>query len=181
MPDASVDSFLANFQGGGARPNRYEVILTFPTLVTNPEATRKASFTCKAASLPASNMGEVAVPYMGREVKVAGDKTFDPWTVTIINDTDFSVRDTFERWVDRILGHVSNYAASGWENPNNYYANAVVRQFGRENNKVLKEYEISGLFPTQVGEISLGYDQNDSVEEFTVNFALNYWKSSTTT
>lgn len=180
MPNPSVNAFIANFQGGGARPNLYEVILTFPTLVSNPFATTKASFTCKAATIPASNIGSIDVPYMGRIVKVAGDKTFDDWTVTIINDTDFVVRDAFERWVDRINGHVSNVAAPGWENPSNYYANAIVRQLGRED-QVLKEYFVEGIFPTQVGEIQLGYDQNDQIEEFQVTFAVNYWTSRTTT
>jgi hypothetical protein len=180
MPNPSINSFIANFQGGGARPNRYEVILTFPALVANPFATTKASYTCKAASIPSSNMGAVDVPYMGRSVKVAGDKTFDDWNVTIINDTDFSVRDTFEQWVDRILGHERNASANGWENPSNYYANAVVRQLGREN-QVLKEYAVEGIFPTQVGDIQLGYDQNDQIEEFQVTFAVNYWTARTTT
>jgi hypothetical protein len=180
MPDPSINSFIANFQGGGARPNRYEVILTFPALVANPFATTKASYTCKASSIPSSNMGAVDVPYMGRAVKVAGDKTFDDCKFTIINDSDFSVRDTFERWVDRILGHDRNVAESGWENPSNYYANAVVRQLGREN-QVLKEYTVEGIFPTQVGDIQLGYDQNDQVEEFQVTFAVNYWSAATTT
>jgi hypothetical protein len=180
MPNPSINSFIANFHGGGARPNLYEVILTFPALVSNPFATLKASFTCKAATIPASNIGSIDVPYMGRVAKVAGDKTFDDWTVTVINDTDFSVRDTFERWLDRISGHESNVSATGWENPSNYYANAIVRQFGREH-QVLKEYFIEGMFPTQVGEIQLGYDQNDQIEEFQVTFAINYWISNNTT
>jgi hypothetical protein len=179
MPNLSVNSFIANFQGGGARPNLYEVILTFPSLVSNPFATLKASYTCKAATIPSSNMAAIDVPYMGRAVKVAGDKTFDDWTVTIINDTDFAVRDAFERWLDRINGHESNVAAFGWGNPSNYYANAVVRQMGREG-QYLKEYYVEGIFPTQVGEIQLGYDQNDQIEEFQVTFAVNYWSSYTT-
>lgn len=180
MPNPSVNNFIANFQGGGARPNLYEVILTFPNAVTNPFATLKASYTCKAATIPSSIIGAIDVPYMGRAIKVAGDKTFDDWTVTIINDTDFAVRDTFERWLDAINGHEKNYASQGFENPSNYYANAAVRQMGREN-QLLKEYFVEGIFPTNVGEIQLGFDQNNMVEEFQVTFAVNYWSSSATT
>lgn len=176
----SVTNFIANFQGGGARPNLYNVLLTFPPAVANSLSSVKAAFTCRAASLPASNLGMAVVPFMGRQVKLAGDKTFDDWTITIINDTDFSVRDSFERWMDYINGHVSNVAARGWGNPTNYFANAEVVQLDREDREV-KSYFFEGIFPINVSEIQLGYDQNDMVEEFTVTFAVNYWAARTTT
>jgi hypothetical protein len=176
----SVTEFIANFQGGGARPNLYNVILTFPLGIGSAQESRKASFTCRSASLPASNMGLVQVPYMGRQVKIAGDKTFDDWTITIINDSDFSVRDAFERWTDRISGHVGNVAAPGFGNPTRYFANAEVIQLDREDYEV-KSYFFEGIFPTSVSDIQMGFDQNDMVEEFTVTLAVNYWRAYTTT
>lgn len=177
---ASVNGFIANFQGGGARPNLYNVVLTFPPSLPAGLASVKASFTCKAASLPSSNMGMAQVPYMGRQVKLAGDKTFDDWTITIVNDTDFSVRDTFERWLDYINGHVSNVAFPGWGNPTNYFASAQVIQLDRED-RPIKSYSMDAIFPLNVSEIQLGFDQNDVVEEFSVTLAVNYWRSNTTT
>lgn len=175
----SVTEFIANFQGGGARPNLYNVSLQFPLGIASPFTSRKASFTCRSASLPSSNMGMAMIPYMGRQVKVAGDKTFDDWTITVINDTDFSVRNAFERWVDAINGHVSNLAAPGWSNPSRYYANAEVIQLDRED-RAIKNYIFEAIFPINLSEIQLGFDQNDMVEEFTVTLAVNYWRSNTT-
>ena len=142
--------------------------------------TRKASFTCTAASLPASNMGTAIVPYMGRQVKLAGDKTFDDWTITVVNDMDFSVRNTFERWIDQINGHVGNVAQPGWGNPTRYFANAEVIQMDRED-RPAKNYFFEAIFPINLSDIQLGFDQNDVVETFTVTLAVNYWRSSTTT
>lgn len=176
----SVSDFIANFQGGGARPNLYNVILTFPASIAAGLASVKASFTCKAASLPSSNMGIATAPFMGRHVKLAGDKTFDDWTITILNDTDFSIRNAFEMWIDRINGHLSNVSAPGWSNPVMYFANAEVIQLDREQNPI-KSYLFEGIWPTQLGEIQLGFDQNDMIEEFTVTLAVNYWTSNTTT
>lgn len=176
----SVSEFIANFQGGGARPNLYEVALTFPAGIGSPLDSRKASFTCKAASLPSSNTGLATVPYMGRQVKMAGDKIFDDWTIQIVNDTDFAVRDAFERWADAISGHQSNTAAAGFGNPSRYYADATVTQLDREH-RAIKSYTFEAIFPLNVSEITLGYDNNDIVEEFSVLFAVNYWSARTTT
>jgi len=102
---ASPLDFLANFQGGGFRPNRYQVILTFPAGVPNAlNAATKFGFTCKAAAIPSSQMGVAEIPYMGRQIKVPGDKTWDDWNVTVMLDTDFATRDVFETWHDLILG-----------------------------------------------------------------------------
>lgn len=175
-----VTDFVANFQGGGARPNLYNVIMTFPFGTTANTTATKLSYTCRTASLPSSNMGIAMVPYMGRQVKIAGDKVFDDWTITVVNDADFVVRDAFERWLDRINGHMSNIAARGWSNPLNYLARAEIIQLDRED-RDLKKYTMEGIFPTSVSEIQMGYDQNDMVEEFSVTLAVNYWSSDTTT
>lgn len=176
----SINEFIANFQGGGARPNLYDVTLTFPFGIASPNTSRKASFSCKAASLPSSTLSPIILPYMGREVKVAGDRTFDDWTITILNDTDFDVRDAFERWVDAIGGAVSNLASPGFSNPTRYYANAIVEQMTTEGVPV-KWYSMEGIFPINIAEIPLAYDANNQVEEFSVTLAVNYWVSTTTT
>lgn len=176
----SVNDFIANFQGGGARPNLYDVTLTFPIGIASPNTSRKASFLCKAAALPSSSVSPVVVPYMGRSVKLAGDREFDDWNIVILNDTDFSVRNAFEIWIDSIGGAVSNLADVGFSNPSRYYANALVEQKTSEGATV-KWYSMEGIFPTQLAEIPLGYDNNNTVEEFAVTLAVNYWVSNTTT
>lgn len=176
---ASVNGFIANFQGGGARPNLYNVVLTFPASLPVGLASVKAAFTCKAASLPSSNLGMAQVPFMGRAVKLAGDKVFDDWNISIINDTDFSVRNAFELWSNYINGNMGNVSAPGWGNPTNYFAYADVIQLDRED-RAIKSYRMEGLFPVNVGEIQLGFDQNDVIEEFPVTLACNYWRSNTT-
>lgn len=169
-----VSQFLANFKGGGTRANRYKVNLTFPSVIEAGGAAKKLSFTCKAASIPASIMGVAEAPYMGRNIKFAGDVEFENWTITVLNDTDFIVRDAFTKWVDRILGHESNIAISGWESPTNYMASGEVLQYGRED-QILKTYKVEGMFPVRVSEIELGYEQNNAIQEFTVEMALNWW------
>lgn len=177
---ASVYDFLANFRGGGARPNRYEVILTFPQGVPNAvAAATKIGFTCTAATIPSSNMGVIDVPYMGRQVKVPGDKIFDDWSVSVLIDNDFLGRSVFERWHDMLLGFRSNVAQPQMVNPINAYARAIVNQLDRADN-VIHTYEVEGMFPSQVGEITLGYDQNDQIMLQPVTFAINGWSSSVT-
>lgn len=177
MATMDVSTFISNFKGGGARANKYEVVMAFPA-VSSPASGvgEKLSFTCKAAQIPASNLGVAEVPYMGRMVKLAGDKTFDNWTITVLNDSDFLVRDTFEKWLNAMSEH---YANIGIENPADYYSDAEVHQLSVDG-KQLKSYKMVQCFPVALGEIELGYDNNDAVEEFTVELAFNWWESSTT-
>ncbi len=174
----SVANFLGNFQGGGLRPNRYRVVLSFPAIVGNFGAGQKIGFTCKAASIPATNQGVVEVPYMGRMVKLPGDKTFDDWSVTILLDNDLLGRGVFERWHDKMLAFDRNVAAS--VNPVDFMVDAEVRLLDRKD-QVIDIYTVRNMFPSQVGEITLGYDQNDAVAEQQVTFAINGWSSRETT
>lgn len=177
---ASISDFLANFQGGGFRPNRYNVVLTFPAGVPNALAAAvKTGFTCKAAAIPPSTMGVVEIPYMGRQAKVPGDKTWDDWNVSIFVDTDFITRGVFETWHDLILGFQNNTAAPGFANPVNAFASAQVQALDRYDN-IIQTYDVQGMWPTNVGEITLGFDQNDQVAEFPVTFAINGWRSNNT-
>jgi hypothetical protein len=179
MPNPSISSFIANFAGGGARPNLYEVILTFPAALPNVFASEKLSFTCTAATLPSSTIEPAQVFYMGRTVKLAGDRSFEDWNITVMNDTDFAVRDALEDWSNRISSHSGNRTATGWSNPTNYFADALVIQYGRER-EILKTVKMEGIFPLQIGEIQLGFDQQSQIEVFQVMFAVNYWSSSLT-
>jgi len=185
----NLHNFKTQLRGGGARPNLFEAsIPAFPSGITGAstlwnDATRKDfRFLCKAAQLPASTVAEIPVPFRGRILKVAGDRTFEPWTVTIINDEDFNLRSAFEGWMNTIndLSH-----ATGVTNPSSYMATAYIAQLGRgnarnstshprdnKNQQVLRSYKFTGIFPTEVGAIDLSYDSTDTIEEFTVTFQV---------
>lgn len=175
---ASIFDFLANFGGGGVRPNRYEVIINFPNGVGDVAITQKISFTCKATAIPEMTLGEIAVPYKGKQAKLPGDAVTNDWNVTIILDNDFVGRDVFETWVNKINGTTTNTADVGWTAPLTLFGNAVVKQLDRED-KVIKTYYLQGIFPKSVGEIALGYDTNDAIAEQPVTFSVNGVKTNT--
>jgi hypothetical protein len=180
----SVQSFLANFTGGGLRPNRYQIVLSFPNDVLlavggGTSTANKISFTCKTSSIPASAVGTVEVPFMGRQVKFAGDKTFDDWSITVLLDTDLIGRHIFEAWHDQIMGFNSNVSTPGFVNPANYMASGVVTLLDRSGS-IIETYTIESIFPTQVGEITLGFDQNDQIADQQVTFAINGWSNTFT-
>ena len=131
---------------------------------------------CKGAQLPASVMTAIDVPFRGRQLRVAGDRTFEPWTVTIINDTDFAVRDSMERWLNGINNHKAN---AGLTNPVDYQADLIVDQLDRDGNEI-KTYNFRGAFPVNISNIELSYETVDTIEEFTVEFQIQYWESNTT-
>lgn len=177
---ADIYGFLANFQGGGARPNRYRVIMTLPlSIPSKVVAETKISWTCQAAAIPGAIQGVVDVPFMGRQVKVPGDKIFEDWTVQIMLDNDFVGRSAFETWMDQILGFRSNLAQPANVNPINTFARAQVLCLDRAD-RVTQRYQIDGMFPINVGEVTLGYDQNDQIMLQPVTFAINGWSSLAT-
>ena len=175
----SISQFKSALIGGGARPNLFEVELTtLPAGISwNAENFR---FMAKAAALPAQNIAQIDVPFRGRIFKVAGDRTIDTWTVTIINDESFELRNAFEQWTEVIAKLDNNLGAT---DPAAYMTNAKVFQLGRGSSKsskdstgtsnaVLKEYEFVDIFPTTVSEIALSYDTGDTIEEFDVEFQV---------
>ena len=175
----TISNFKAALIGGGARPNLFEVeMTTLPAGISwDADSFR---YMCKAATLPASNIANIDVPFRGRIFKIAGDRTIDPWTVTVINDEGFKLRNAFEEWTDLIAKLDNNLGAT---DPSAYMVNAKVYQLGRgsspssktnggEANAVLKEYEFIDIFPTAVGAIDLSYDSTDAIEEFTVDFQV---------
>jgi hypothetical protein len=189
----TITDFKSRLAGGGARPNLFEVsIPAFPTAVSNANWTTISEdfqFLCKSAALPASNIAPIDVPFRGRILKVAGDRTFDTWTVTIINDENFKLRSAFELWMNSISKLDNNTGAT---NPNSYMTNAVVHQLGRGANqgkesklnstvtsgsaiKPLRTYQFYGIYPTNVSAIDLSYETSDTIEEYTVEFQVQYW------
>ena len=137
---------------------------------------------CKSTALPASNIGVIEVPFRGRTVKIAGDRTFDTWTATFFNDKDFKIRTYFEKWLERINTHESNnaplYIPSNSDN--GYMATVKVKQMrkdDKESGSVLRQYDLLHAFPTNVSQIDLAYDSNDQIEEFSVEFQYSYWTS----
>ena len=175
----TISDFKGALIGGGARPNLFEVELTtLPAGISWNSS--DFSYMCKAATLPASNIANIDIPFRGRTFKVAGDRTIDPWTVTIINDESFNLRTAFEEWTDLIAKLENNLGAT---DPNAYMVNAKVYQLGRgstpssksnsgTSNSVLKEYEFFNIWPSAVAAIDVSYDSTDSIEEFTVDFQV---------
>ena len=179
----TISDFKGALIGGGARPNLFEVELTtLPAGISWNSS--DFSYMCKAATLPASNIANIDIPFRGRIFKVAGDRTIDPWTVTIINDENFNLRNAFEEWTDLIAKLENNMGAT---DPEAYMVNAKVYQLGRGStpnaksnsgtaNSVLKEYEFFNIWPSTVAAIDLSYDSTDTIEEFTVDFQVQSYK-----
>jgi hypothetical protein len=188
----TITDFKSKLQGGAARPNLFEVsIPTFPASVTGWDD-ETFQFMCKSAALPASNVAPIDVPFRGRILKVAGDRTFDTWTITIINDEDFKLRSAFELWMNNISKLDNN---SGATNPSSYMTDAYVHQLGRGYDKgrfsttnnggndttvetnisPLRTYKFHSIFPTSVSPIDLSYDSSDTIEEYSVEFQVQYW------
>jgi hypothetical protein len=177
MSNFKIDSLKGKLQGGGARPNLFKATVVYPAYAAgNTELT---SFMCKSAQLPASVVGQIDVPFRGRTLKVAGDRTFENWTVTIINDENFVIRDAMERWMDGINNHEKG---EGFINPSQYMSDLIVDQLSRKDGeKPTKSIVIKDAFPVNVSAIDLSYDSTDAIEEFTVEFAYQRWESNTTT
>lgn len=192
--DRTIDSFKSRLVGGGARPNLFEVEVAFPSAV-GVTVDDDFRFMIKAAQLPASNVGVIDIPFRGRNLKIAGDRTFDPWTITVINDTNFKIRNSFEKWMTRINKLDDN---AGMITPAFYQADMKVYQLGRGLEAststtsgtstvnsgittgampILKAYEFKGCFPSAISAIDLSYDSSDTIEEFTVDLQVQWYRS----
>ena len=198
----NVNQFRSNFQGDGARPNLFQVNFgNLPFFVGNPTAPSSVpgpvpgpnatnnnsllSFMAKSAQLPGSSIGIVPMYYFGREMKFAGNRTFSDWTITIINDENFVIRTAMEAWMNAINSHAGNVrnpsavsptGASGISGGQSYVADASVQQYNKAGQPIVTGlYNFIGMFPTDISPIDLDWGQNDSIEEFTVTFAYQYW------
>ena len=176
--DRTITDFRSKLTGGGARSNLFEVsIPDFPT--ANNIGEREIEFLVKAAEIPAANLGNIPVPFRGRVLPIAGDRTFDPWTITVINDTNFHIRDAMERWSDFIN---DLQTAQGEINPENYQKVGFVKQLSRKGTgandsvDILREYKFTGIYPNVVSSIPLDYGASDQIEEFQVTFNYLFWE-----
>ncbi len=165
----SVDSYKSALTGGGARANQFAVQLSFPTFAMDTKAVTASQFLVTAAELPGQTIGITNnTMYRGRQVKLAGDRTFAPWTITVINDASFNIRRALEKWMNGINGLVDN---SGYLSPFDYQTDLVVTQLDRNNNE-LKTYKLYDCMPVDLGAIQVSFDSNDTVEEYSVTFEI---------
>lgn len=176
----NIDSFLGRgLVNGGARPSLFDVEIVFPPSLQDlpgggiPEIADRIRFTCRATSIPASTVASVDVPYFGRVIKVNGDRTFADWSVTVMNDEDYLVRNAFEAWHNNINTIVSNRRLTA---PNAYKATAIVRHYSKDGRSDIKSYRFLGLFPTNVEEMGLDWDATNTIQTFGVTFAYDYWE-----
>jgi hypothetical protein len=164
----NINQFKSQLVGGGARPTLFQVQITNPIDNTSDA---KIPFMVKTAGIPASNVGSYELPYFGRTVKYAGDRTFEDWAVTVINDEDFAIRNTMEAWMNAINSHDSNTRAL----PQDYKSNALVTQFGKDG-APLRTYVFEGIYPIALDQIALDWSQQDSIEEFGITFQYDLWR-----
>ena len=170
---SNVSSFLTQVKQG-VRPNMFQVDITFPGTVEADQTL--VSYMCKSAALPASNIGVIEVPFRGRTVKIAGDRTFDNWSATFINDKEMKSRSYFEQWLNQINTHKANTGEI--QDPTAYGRSVVIRQLEKDNTPAgseLRSYKLWYAFPISTSAIDLAYDSNDQIEEFSVEFQYSYW------
>tara|TARA_B100000902_G_C27063359_1_gene790266 strand:+ start:266 stop:853 length:588 start_codon:yes stop_codon:yes gene_type:complete len=173
-PLRKITDFKSKLTGGGARPNLFEVELAFPDSISiDNDVKDKSRFLVKAAALPASNITPIDINFRGRILKIAGDRTFDTWTITVINDTDFAIRSAFEKWMN-VINKLSD--ATGFNDPAEYQEDAFVHQLDRDGS-TLRTYKFFDIFPTNISQMDLSYETIDTVEEFTVELQVLYWES----
>ena len=177
-----LSNFISDI-GQGVKPNMFIVDIPFPTGVAGAEGDADMiNLLCKSAALPASNLGVIEVPFRGRTVKIAGDRTFDTWTATFVNDKEMKIRAYFEQWLAQINSHESNNAPLFTPGDGGYTRTVKVKQLEKnksESGEILRQYDLMFAFPTNVSQIDLAYDSNDQIEEFTVEFQYSYWKAVT--
>ena len=175
MPN--INDFKAKLAGGGARANQFKVTMPFPGYAQVGGEIEDLAFLCRSTVIPAMSVPSFNVPFRGRSIKIAGDRTIGDWNVTVYNDTNFKLRNAFERWSNGINNATDG---EGLTNPADYQVDAFVDQLDR-NGATIKSYTLRGAFPTEIAAIELAYDQNDAIEEFGVTFAYQYFESNTTT
>ncbi len=173
IPLRKITDFKSKLSGGGTRSNLFEVELAFPAAINVDSNTLdKSRFLVKAAALPASNVTPLEVAFRGRTLKLAGDRTFETWTITVLNDTDFAIRSAFEKW-SNYMNRLSDN--TGTTDPALYQADAFVYQLNRDGT-ILRAYHFYDTFPTSVGSINLSYE-TDSIQEFTVEMQVHWWEA----
>ena len=175
MPN--INDFKAKLAGGGARNNQFKITMPFPGYAQVGGEIEDLAFLCRGSSIPDMTIASINVPFRGRNIKIAGDRTIAEWSVTVYNDTNFKLRNAFERWQNGINNMSDN---EGLTNPVDYQVDAFVDHLDRNGNTV-KSYTLRGAFPTIIGEIELNYDEATTIETFEVTFQYQYFETNTTT
>lgn len=178
----NIGQFRSEMKGDGARPNLFECTINFPTggVPAVQNSSIPYTFKARAAQLPGSTVNAIPVNYFGRELKFAGNRTFPEWTVTIINDESFNIRNSFETWLNAINSHAGNLRAAGFRTGDGgYQRDGYIKQYAKSG-KIIKKYKFIGMFPIDVSPIEMDWGANDAIEEFAVTFAYQWWESDTT-
>ena len=171
----TINDFKANLIGGGARANQFRVTIFSPPGISIGLDLTKTSFLCRAASLPSMALPEIAIPFRGRSIYIAGDREFgDPWTTTFMNDTDFGIRNAMERWSNGI-NHLE--LTTGVIHPSEYQADLIVEHLDRDDT-ILKSYIFRDAWPTEITAIDLTSDAADAIEEFDVTWRYQHFEPS---
>ena len=181
----TIDDFKANVASDFARPNLFQVDLAFPSgIINNASLVNLGKFTVRAANLPSSQIGVIEVPFRGRVLKIAGDRTFEPWTITVQHDSNFALRNAFELWAAAIQAYNENFTSAAGlgdaDDSTGYFADMSVHQLARdvkegEKPKLIKSYRFYNVFPSNIAAIDLDFGNNDAIEEFTVELQTQYW------
>ena len=181
----TLDDFKANVASDFARPNLFQVDLAFPAgIINNAGLVELGKFTVRAANLPASQIGVIEVPFRGRVLKIAGDRTFEPWTITVQNDSKFVLRSAFELWASSVQAYNENFTSAAGlgdaDDSTGYFDDMTVHQLARDvkdgdKPKILKSYRFYNVFPSAIAAIDLDFGNNDAIEEFTVELQTQYW------
>ena len=174
---ANINEFKSRLKGGGARANQFKVTLPFPGFASVGGETSDLAFLCTSTAIPGQTVASVPVNFRGRVLNLAGDRTFNPWAITVLNDTDFKIYRAVERWLNGINNMTDN---EGIANPADYQVDAFVDHLDR-NGTTLKSWTFRGLFPTALPGIALNYGTNDAVETFDVTWRYQYFETDTTT
>jgi hypothetical protein len=168
----NINEMRAGLALGGARPTLFRVELTNPV---NNVSDAIAPFLIRATTLPSSTINPIEIPYFGRKIKIAGDRTFDTWAVTVMNDEDFRIRHTMEQWHNQINSLQTNLNLNADSSPSNYKSTALVTQYGKSGDE-LRRYKFNGIFPTEISTIDLDWDSTDQIENFSVTFAYDWFE-----
>lgn len=167
----NINQMKSEMVGGGAKPTLFEVVITNPLF---PNADGKVPFMVHATTLPPSTLGSFELPYMGRKIKMAGDRTFGEWSVSVFNDEDFAIRNSLENWMNSINSHTGNLRLTATSAPNEYKSQALVTQYSKTG-QPLRTYTFEGIFPTVIGDISMDWNATDSIESYQVTFQYDLW------
>ena len=174
---ANINDFKAKLSGGGARNNQYKVVMPFPGYAQVGGEIEDLAFLCQAAELPGMAIAAIEVPFRGRAIKIAGDRSIADWNIKVINDTNFKLRNAFERWMNGINNMTDN---EGLTNPVDYQVDAFVDQLDRNGNTI-KSYTLRGVFPIALNAIPLDYTAKADLSETSVTLSFQYFESNTTT